>query len=203
MNPSSHATQAELAELERLEAAVKSNDDRQLKLDLAQLLIEPAHRDDEAFKIYESILASDPWDAQAAVGAAYVHIHTFMAKENLLLAVSLLTQVLDRDGAAGRGEMLLAEALGDLGRLTDLERMQMLERSVERAPTWSKNHLLLALAYRDLGDRDRARIHITAAQANRLSSAAGLTLVEVSFEVCYTGRLGSAAFLEDMAATIS
>jgi Tfp pilus assembly protein PilF len=202
MNRTGHPTKAQLARIAKLEAAVKRETSRHVLLEFAQLLLEPAHRDDEAFAIYESLLARDAMDADAAVGAAYVHIHTFMEEENLRLAVGLLHRVLDQDAAAARGEMLLAEALEDLGELSDIQRIQMLEASVERAPGWSRNHLLLALAYRDAGDIERARIQMAAAVANRFPSGAGLTLVEASFEECYTGRLGSASFLRDMEATL-
>jgi len=197
-----HASANEHTEIERLRRVAEARGSRRAKLDLAQVLLEPAHREDEAFAIYESLLAENPNDADAAIGASYVHIHTFMAKANLRMAVDLLSRVLDQEAAAGRAEMLLAEVLGDLGELDSERNIALLQRSVARAPSWSRNHLLLAVAYRDAGMMPEARLHIGLAIQNRLAVGRPLTLVETSFEDCYTGRRASDSYTKDVAAEI-
>jgi hypothetical protein len=45
-------------------------------------------------------------------------------------------------------------------------------------------------------------MHISRAIENRFSDDRPMSLVEASFEQCYTGRVGSRAYLEEIASTI-
>jgi tetratricopeptide (TPR) repeat protein len=179
----------------KLEDRVRSTVDMGDLLDLAQLYFEPAHRDDQAAAICELVLALDPGNSRAQVGVAYAAIHNEMTEAALRQAVDLLEEACDDPNAAGVANMLLAEALEDLGELTAERKTRLLELSVAAEPGWVANRRRLARTYAQLGRCEEAKQEMSMALRNLVPEDAYLSPLEESFHTCFTGRTESSAEL--------
>ncbi|MEK7528604.1 MAG: hypothetical protein AAB592_02475 [Patescibacteria group bacterium] len=117
-------------------------------LELAQLYIEPCHRESDAIQLYETILKRDPQNSAAKFWLSYCCIWYLMDKDALKRAVALLENIIATDkNFSGAACILLAEAMGDLYNLPMEEKIKFLEASIQYEPNWVYNHLYLAWAY--------------------------------------------------------
>jgi hypothetical protein len=186
-----HATPLERAAVLAAEERAGRVGDVRSWLDLAQLYIEPEHREEEANTIFRYVLSSDSMNVHAVMGMAFLAIHSVMTEEFLREAVALLEGVLDLPGASGGIGLLLAEALDDLGGLSSADRVALLERSVQADPGWVTNRRWLAREYMLAGRLSDSLRQMDSALGNLLSDPDELSTLEESYHMCFTGKTES------------
>lgn len=187
-----HASAEELELVRRLESTVDPVagpvDDL---LELAQLYIEPCHREADAIRLLEAALRRDPDDARARFWLAYCCLHYLMDPDALRRAAALLGPVIEKDPQrAGAALMLLAEILEEQGALPLDRRIALLEASVRSEPEWVHNRQSLAWAYKEAGRLSDALAQIRAALTNIASPDPAWTVTRRNFEESITGRTG-------------
>lgn len=201
MIPTGHASSREKDRMAALEAKLGdqaiSPDER---LELALLYLEPGHDGLRAAELLEGILAVDPGHDVARMWLAHCLIYEWMDEEALRRAVELCNALLDERLPAdlrAAGLMLKAAALRLLPDGDD--PLPLLLQSINLAPTWISNRLLLSNVYQDQGDRKAAEQELLLAK-EALGSYAGQL-----FEELITGRGGDrvADFLEDQIRTLA
>ncbi|WP_433298173.1 tetratricopeptide repeat protein [Actinoplanes sp. CA-030573] len=177
-DPYGHADAAALEAAARREMSL---------LELAQLWIEPMHREDDAAELVETFLRVSPGNPRAVVLSAYLALHYWMDDEHLDAAADGLRDVLDRGAEVGAAAMLLDEILRQRGPDPADATVELLRRSVAAEPSWSLNHVRLARAYAARGDIAAARSEFDAAIANILDTVPDP--VAESFHTLFTGCL--------------
>lgn len=185
---SGHAGPDELREIEareaRLDPATSPVGDL---LQLGLLYLEPAHREDEAIELFETVVARTPEHAPARLWLAYSLLHFVMDAPALARAEEVLTPLLDSDSNEGAAYMLLAEVRDEQG--ADIaERIRLLETSVAREPDWVANRHDLAWAYSAAGRHDEAAAQLRKALEFVRAPDPARGLEEERFEESITGR---------------
>ena len=189
---SGHESKEEAELIGRLEANLDLNQSPiEDLLELGQLYIEPAHREDEAIRLFEAVLRRDPDNAAARFWLANIYLRYLMDQEALKRAVELLGPVLE-DGSSytGAAFMLLAEILEEPGDLPLERKIQLLEASAELEPEWVYNRQSLAWAYSEAGRFAEALAQLQRARANVIPPDPNWTLTRRNFEESVTGRAG-------------
>lgn len=183
-----HATSSELQEIQRLEAnldlSLNSVDDL---MQLALLYMEPAHREEEAIQLLEAVISRDPLIGEARIWLAYVLLHYKMDSVSLSRAIEVLTPLLEDPTFDGPASMMVAEVLEEQG--ADLgDRIQFLEMSVAKEPSWVNNRQDLAWAYSASGRSEDARrqLELALGSVRRANPAWGVH--RRNFEESITGR---------------
>ena len=176
-DPFGHADPATLAVAARLDEGV---------LDLAQLWIEPMHREDDAVELVEAALRVEPGRPRAVLLSAYLALHYWMDDDHLDAAAAALRDLLARGVETGAAAMLLDEINRGRDGGYDLD---LLRRSVAAEPGWSLNHVRLSRAYAARGDRAAAAAELDTAIANILDPDERGDPVAHSFDALFTGRV--------------
>lgn len=187
---SGHATPEELKKVARLEALLdRATSPLRDLIELAQLYLEPCHREADAISLLEQVLARDPNHAGGKFWLAYCYVRFRMDEASVRRAVRLL-ETIDENVPpyAGAARMLLAEALEDVGALTLEKDIQLLEESVALEPAWPRNRRHLALAYERVGRLGEAESQIREALARIGELDERLSSAQHHFEEAITGR---------------
>jgi tetratricopeptide (TPR) repeat protein len=160
-------------------------------LELGQLYIEPCHREGEAMRIFEAVLARDPNNADAKFWLAYCCLHYLMDPAALRRAAILLESLIQTSPKlAGAAYMLLAEVLDEEGNLTVDRKIELLEKSVALEPGWVHNRESLAWAYMEAGRFADALEQINRALTNVVTPTPDWKITIRNFEESITGRTG-------------
>ena len=190
-----HAGNEEIEVVRRLESRMElgSSSINDL-LELAQLYIEPVHREAEAIAILEAVLKRDPDNSFAKFWLAYCCLHYLMDPAAIRKAKELLESVIQADPQhAGAAYMLLAEVLEEEGNLPVDQKIEMLEKSVALEPDWVFNRQSLAWAYRQTGKFSKALEQIEKALSNVTQPDPSWSITRRNFEESITGRIGHRA----------
>lgn len=183
-----HATAAEAREIESREATLdRATSPVGELLELALLYLEPAHREDEAIELLESIVARHPQHAEARVWLAYALLHFGMDQDSLARAREVVTPVLENTSHAGAAYMLLGE-IGEEDGVEVAERIRLLEASVAAEPEWVNNRHDLAVAYFEAGRSEDATAQLEAALGSIRGEDPDWSLARRSYEESLTGR---------------
>jgi tetratricopeptide (TPR) repeat protein len=185
---SGHATPDQLADIEARIAAVNPATSPAAELiDLALLLLEPAHREDVAINLLETLLGREPENGEARIWLAYALLHFRLDEAALRRAADLLTPLLNHPTHAAAAHLLLAEVrdeqVGDLD-----ERIALLERSVALAPDWVSNRQDLAWAYSEAGRQEDATAQLNQAIGAVRAADPSWSIQQREFEESITGR---------------
>src|SRR6202165_707370 len=163
-----HATPAEEAEASRLRLRVEeglASIDEQLEL--ACLLMEPLHQEDQAVNVLRTILRRDPACWIARVWLAYCDLQYFMDDESLRAGSQLLEQMHSDDAQAKAASLMLRAGLGGAGdTISSADAIRLLEESVAAAPWWVNNRWSLAVRLAAAGRLLEADEQFAAAQQN-------------------------------------
>ncbi|MCI0337070.1 MAG: hypothetical protein L0226_05810 [Acidobacteria bacterium] len=189
---SGHASKDEMKIVEQLESAIdlKTSPIDDL-LELGQLYIEPCHREAEAILIFETILMRNPHNNAAKFWLAYCCLHYLMDPKALQRAVSLLeTNINANDDYAGASYAMLAEIFEEQNSSSHEKKIQMLEASVIKEPSWVYNRQSLAWAYIEVGRFADAFEQIQIALTNVQEPDPGWNITKRNFEESITGRTG-------------
>jgi tetratricopeptide (TPR) repeat protein len=183
-----HATWQQIRDIEAREAAVvPESSPVDAVLELALLLLEPAHRDDEAIELLEKVLARDPTYSPARLWLAYALLHTRMDTVALERAREVLTPLIDTPETAGAARLLLAEVGEEQGMTVD-ERISLLEASVAAEPEWISNRQDLAWAYSEAGRHQEAATQLEAALHSVIAANPSWGIARQAFEESITAR---------------
>ena len=117
-------------------------------------LYQKAGRLEEAADYYALTLVLRPNSLPALVHMAEV----YLARDRPEVAEPLLKKVLAEDPESGAANALLGELA--LGRRQYESAVKYLQTALERVPEANRLHYPLALAYRGLGEPDKAREHL-------------------------------------------
>ena len=190
---SGHASIEEQREIESREARLdRASSPANEVLELALMYLEPAHREDEAIELLESIVAREPQHAEARLWLAYALLHFLMDRPALARANEVLATLRNDPVYAGAANMLLAE-IGEEQHAELGERIRFLEASVAAEPTWINNRHDLAMAYAEAGRVEEATAQLRVALENVRSEEAGWTRARRQYEESFTGRTAFAA----------
>lgn len=185
---SGHAAPEELREIETREAELDPATSPVADLlELGLLYLEPAHREEDAIRLFESILARDPDHGPARLWLAYSLLHYAMDQPSLARAQDLLTPLLDAGTYGGAAHMLLAEVRDEQGADVG-ERIRLLEASVAQEPDWVSNRHDLAWAYSAAGRHDAAAEQLEQALEAIRAEDPSWTAAERSYDQSITGR---------------
>jgi tetratricopeptide (TPR) repeat protein len=189
-----HAGNEEIEVVKRLESQMDlSGSSVNDLLELAQLYIEPFHREAEAMAILEAVLKRDH-NSLAKFWLAYCCLHYLMDPVAIRRAKTLLESVIQADPQhAGAAYMLLAEVLEEEGNLPVDQKIKMLETSVALEPDWVFNRQSLAWAYRQAGKFSNALEQIEKALGNVSQPDPSWSITRRNFEESITGRIGNRA----------
>ena len=165
-------------------------------LELAQLYVEPCHREDRAIALFDAVLRREPQNNTATVWLAYCCIHYLMDKAALRRAQDALTSILRADAQNGAAYLLLAEVLQDLGDPSIEKRISLLESSVACEPTWVNNRHYLAWGYWKAGRKAEGVAQMRQAIENIISADPGWSIQREYFEICITGRVSQPEYLK-------
>jgi thioredoxin-like negative regulator of GroEL len=158
-------------------------------LELAQLYIEPCHREGDAIALFEAVLERDPQNSVARLWISHCCLHYLMESKALRRAAALLASIISTDSdSAGAAYWLLAQVLDDLGELSVERRIELLEASVACEPAWVLNRQSLASAYEEAGDLPAAIAQIRQALANVGREDPSWRPARKNFERSITGR---------------
>lgn len=161
--------------------------DTERLLDLAQLSIEPLHREDEAIVLVEFVLRFEPDNPRARILFAYLALHYLIVDEQVRRAEGLLRDLVERRVELGAAASLLddvRERIAPTGPEGDVELLRL---SVEAEPSWSDNHHRLGRALYTRGDPVGAWREYDAAIGNLVDRASPMDPLVVSFHDCFTG----------------
>jgi hypothetical protein len=189
VNTFGHADSSALLAAERLERALRADVDLQSLLDLAQLWIEPMHREEDAVALVAFVLQLFPDHPRAAVLSAYLALHYWMDDDSLRQAEGLLRRVLAQGHEVGAAAFLLDEILRRLGPDIADANIDLLRQSVAAEPSWSINHVRLARALAARGDTRGAIAELNTAIDNRIESHTPLGPLLNSYHEVFTGQL--------------
>lgn len=165
-------------------------------LELAQLYVEPCHREDRAIDLFEAVLKREPQNSIAKLWLAYCCIHYLMDAAALQRAHDVLKSILRDDPKNGAAYLLLAEVLQDLGDSSIQTRISLLESSVACEPTWVNNRHYLAWSYWKADRKPEAVQEMRQAVENVRSADPGWSITRENFEICITGRVCQQEYLE-------
>ncbi len=166
-------------------------------IDLAVLYIYPFHKEDRAIEILERVLARDPGNPWGTYWLAYCHFRQYGDLESERKAKQIVESWIsshpcDAENAAECAAMyqLLMEIRDDLipQELSDTERIALLEKSVRYAPKWSRNRLMLARAYMEVGRLAEAVRQVEAAKENMIEPDPAWGPHKENFEIIVAGR---------------
>jgi tetratricopeptide (TPR) repeat protein len=157
-------------------------------VELAQLWIEPMHREDDAADLLEVLLRISPGHPRAVLLSGYLALHYWTDSEHLDRAAAQLREVLAARAEIGAAALLLDEILRRDNSTPDLD---LLHRSVSAEPSWSLNHVRLARAYTAVGRPAAALAEWDIAIANILEPDTPLDPLTESFHTLFTGCLNT------------
>jgi tetratricopeptide (TPR) repeat protein len=189
-----HITSEDSAMIDRLESVDPEAGPIEELLRLGQLYLEPAHRESDAVRLFESLLVRDPSNAWAKFWLAYCLIKYVMDADAVGRGRDVLGSAIDAtdDAAAAASLALLAESLGDdedsLG-----DRIRLLERSVRRRPDWVHNRQSLGWEYERAGRLAEALDQLLRARRNIVQPDPRWDSVTRNFEESVSGRIGYGA----------
>ncbi len=200
-----HATPEEIKEVEELERGIdleRSSIEDLLKL--GQLYIEPCHEEDRAIEVFEAILRRDPTNIWAKYWLAYCCVTYLMDEDSLKRAKDLLESCLSDPSGKNNAAvyLLLVRVFDELHyidkkyKVSDEEKLNLLEESVRLEPTWVSNRMNLAWLYKKLGRIDDAIHQIEKALENFISPESGWSTIQYYFEDVVTWRV-SESWVED------
>jgi len=187
-----HATDEDMKIVRQLESKIDLESSPLADLlELGQLYIEPCHREEEAMRIFEAVLARDPNNADAKFWLAYCCLHYLMVPAAIRRAAILLESVIQTNPErAGAAYLLLAEVLDEEGNLTVDRKIELLEKSVALEPTWVHNRESLAWAYMEAARFADALEQISKALTNVVTPNPEWSITTRNFEESITGRTG-------------
>jgi hypothetical protein len=186
-----HADEAALLAASQLEDLLRQQLDLSALVDLAQLSIEPLHREDDAALFVSYALRLHPGHPRASIIYGYLALHYWIADEWLHRADGILQSLVDRGLELGAAPVLLDEVRRQTGSDAPDANIDLLRLSVSAEPTWSINHLRLARALRAQGDHVAARMEFDLAIGNLLEGGHNIDPVSESFHDCFTGCFAS------------
>ncbi len=200
-----HATPEEIREVEELERVIdfESSSIEDL-LKLGQLYIEPCHEEEKAIEVFEAILKRDPGNVWAKYWIAYCCVNYLMDEDSLKRAKDLLDSCLSDVFGKGNAAvyLLLVRVIDELHyidkkyRISEKEKLNLLEESVRLEPNWVSNRMNLAWLYKKLGRIDDAIYQIEKALENFISPESGWSTIQYYFEDAVTWRV-SESWIED------
>lgn len=187
-----HANKDEMETIMRLEAKTDlSTGPIGDMLELAQLYIEPSHREADAINILETALKREPGNTVAKFWLAYTCLHYLMSPSALERAAQLLQSVIEEDPRLeGAAYLLKAEVLEELGSLSLSQKIKLLEASVKSRPNWVYNRQSLAWAYAEAGRFPEAIDQINEALENIQQSDPTWSIATRNFEESISGTIG-------------
>lgn len=156
-------------------------------VELALLLLEPAHREDDAIDLLEAAVGREPLHPTAGLWLAYALLHVRMDAPSLVRAGEVIAPLLAVPASSGGAHLLLAEIGEEQGRGVD-ERIGLLEASVAREPDWVANRQDLAWAYSEAGRHDDAAAQLQHALTCVLPVDPAWGVARRSYEESITGR---------------
>jgi hypothetical protein len=186
--PHGHADRATQQVAGRLADTLRANLDVPVLLDLAQLWIEPMHREEDAATLVGYVLLVQPGQPRAAVFSAYLALHYWMDDEHLRAAAALLREVLAAGHEVGAAALLLDEILRQLGPDAADANIDLLRQSVAAEPTWSVNRVRLSRALAARGDTPGALAELDAAIATMIDPDTPMEPLVHSYHSIFTGR---------------
>jgi len=144
-----HSSVAEM-EVARLEQAVKGDAaDHATRLELA-VAYHQVDRFDEAFDVYQSVLADEPGNEAALYGAGLIHLERGDVEEG----ERLLLAVLEHEPGHAHAATLLGTLYAEQERYVEL--LAVVEPAAERSIGIVELCFLMGLAHENLGDTERA-----------------------------------------------
>jgi hypothetical protein len=190
MTHGGHADFDTVRYVEQLEHLIAERVPVESVLKLAQLSVEPLHREDIALTLVDFVRRFEPGNARACLLHAYLSIHYLIVDEALVSAEVELTDLIARGQEVGAAAVLLDEVRRRMSPADrDDANIELLQLSVGAEPAWSINHLRLGRALRARGD-DRGALAEMEIAIACLSGPDSDPAIE-SFEDCFTGRRAS------------
>lgn len=191
-----HATPDEMVIIRALEAQI---DPQQSPIAdivrLGQFYLCPVHDEERAMTLFKQALEREPQHPWATYWLAYLYYWDFF---DMLSAKALLESWLASNESScwepqAKAAILqrLAEVRDseDIDDLSDLERIALLEQSVQLASDWVRNRWYLARAYVAVGRFREAKEQLETAQANMIPNDPAWDAADDLFEHDVTGRV--------------
>jgi len=190
MTCSDNSEASALRHVEQLRLAVRGILEVGPILEMAQLSIEPFHREDQALTLAQFACILEPDQPRGLLLQAYLGAHYLITDEAASAAQAILRDLINRQCEVGAAAVLLDELLRRRNPESRYDaNIELLYLSLDAEPDWSINHLRLGRALLARGESEDARAHIDHAIVNLIDPLPDP--VAESFEDCFTGRRAS------------